>query len=46
VNIIAQKNDAEEYLEQCPSEARIRFDLISIVITKDEPQIEYFSDAF
>ena len=40
------KDAAEGYLEQYPSEAEIRFDVISIVITKDETQIEYFPDAF
>ena len=37
---------AEGYLEQYPSEVEIRFDVISIVIAKDGPQIEYFPDAF
>ena len=40
------KDAAEEYLEQYQSEAEIRFDVISIVIAKDETQIEYFPDAF
>lgn len=40
------KDTTEGYLEQCPSEAEIRFDIISIVIAKDETQIEYFPDAF
>ena len=40
------KDAAEGYLEQCPSEEAIRFDVISIVIAKDETQIEYFPDAF
>ena len=40
------KDAAEGYLEQYPSEAEIRFDVISIVISKDETQIEYFPDAF
>ena len=29
-----------------PSEVEIRFDVVSIVIAKDETQIEYFPDAF
>ena len=40
------KDAAEGYLEQYPSEEEIRFDVISIVIAKDETQIEYFPDAF
>ena len=44
--ITLYKDAAEGYLEQYPSEAEIRFDVISIVISKDETQIEYFPDAF
>ena len=44
--IALYKDAAEGYLEQYPSEAEIRFDVISIVISKDETQIEYFPDAF
>ena len=40
------KDAAEGYLEQYPSEAEIRFDVISIVIAKNGTQIEYFQDAF
>ena len=40
------KDAVEGYLEQYPSEEEIRFDVISIVIAKDAPQIEYFPDAF
>jgi putative endonuclease len=40
------KDAAEGYLEQYPSDAEIKFDVISIVIAKDAPQIEYFPDAF
>ena len=40
------KDAVEGYLEQYPSDAEIRFDVISIVIAKDETQIEYFPDAF
>ena len=44
--ITLYKDAAEGYLEQYPSEAEIRFDVISIVIAKDATQIEYFPDAF
>ena len=44
--ITLYKDAAEGYLEQYPSEAEIRFDVISIVIAKDGTQIEYFPDAF
>ena len=44
--ITLYKDAAEGYLEQYPSDAEIRFDVISIVIAKDETQIEYFPDAF
>ena len=44
--IALYKDAAEGYLEEYPSEAEIRFDVISIVIAKDETQIEYFPDAF
>jgi len=44
--ITLYKDAAEEYLEQYPSKVEIRFDVISIVIAKDAPQIEYFPDAF
>ena len=44
--IALYKDAAEGYLEEYPSEAEIRFDVISILIAKDETQIEYFPDAF
>ena len=44
--IALYKDAAEGYLEQYPYDAEIRFDVISIVIVKDETQIEYFPDAF
>ena len=44
--IVLYKDAAEGYLEQYPYDAEIRFDVISIVIVKDETQIEYFPDAF
>ena len=44
--IALYKDAAEGYLEQYPSDAEIRFDVISIVIAKDATQIEYFPDAF
>ena len=40
------KDAAKGYLEQYPSDAEIRFDLISIFIAKDATQIDYFPDAF
>ena len=40
------KDAAEGYLGQYPSDAEIRFDVISIFIAKDRSQIEYFPDAF
>ena len=44
--ITLYKDAAEGYLGQYPSDAEIRFDVISIVIAKDETQIEYFPGAF
>ena len=44
--ITLYKDAAEGYLEQYPSDAEIRFDVISIFIAKDGTQIEYFPDAF
>ena len=44
--IALYKDAAEGYLEQYPTEAEIRFDLMSIVIAKDETQIEHIRNAF
>jgi len=44
--IALYKDAVEGYLKQSPSQKEIRFDVISIVIAKDETQIEYFPDAF
>ncbi len=44
--IALYKDAVEGYLKQSPSQKEIRFDVISIVIVKDETQIEYFPDAF
>ncbi len=44
--ITLYKDAVEGYLKQSPSQKEIRFDVISIVIVKDETQIEYFPDAF
>ena len=44
---IAHYHDAVEgYLEQYPSKAEIRFDLVNIIIGKDETQIEHIPNAF
>ena len=44
---IAQYKDAVGgYLEQYPSKDEIRFDLINIIIGKDESQIEHIPNAF
>ena len=40
------KDAAEGYLEQYPTDAEIRFDVMSIVIAKDETQIEHIPNAF
>ena len=44
--IALYKDAAEGYLEQYPTEAEIRFDVVSIIIEKDETKIEYISNAF
>jgi len=44
--IALYKDAAEGYLEQYPTEAEIRFDVVSIIIAKDGTQIEYISNAF
>ena len=44
--IALYKDAAEGYLEKYPSEAEIRFDVISIIIGKDETQIEHIPNAF
>jgi putative endonuclease len=37
---------AEEYMAIKALEMDVRFDIISIVLTDNEPQIEHFEDAF
>ena len=44
--ITLYKNATEGNLRQSPSDTEISFDIISIVIAQDEPQIQYFTDAF
>ena len=40
------KNAVEGYLEQNPTELEIRFDVINIIIGKDETEIEHIPNAF
>ena len=40
------KDAVEGYLEQNPTELEIRFDVINIIIGKDETQIEHIPNAF
>tara|TARA_B110000908_G_scaffold106981_1_gene125784 strand:- start:350 stop:700 length:351 start_codon:yes stop_codon:yes gene_type:complete len=40
------KDAVEGYLEQYPTEAEIRFDVVSIVIGKDKTDIEHIPNAF
>ena len=44
--IALYKDAAEGYLEQYPTEAEIRFDVLSIIIGKDGTQIEHIPNAF
>ena len=44
--IALYKDAVEGYLEQHPSEDEIRFDVINIIIGKDETQIEHIPNAF
>ena len=44
--IALYKDAAEGYLEQYPTEAEIRFDVVSIIIEKDETKIKYIANAF
>ena len=44
--IMLYKDASDGYLEQYPSDSKISFDVIGIIIRKDETQIEYFPDAF
>ena len=44
--IALYKDAAEGYLLQYPTEAEIRFDIVSIIIEKDETEIEYIPNAF
>ena len=40
------KDAAEGYLEQYPSELEVRFDVVNIIIGKDETEIEHIPNAF
>ena len=44
--IALYKDAVEGYLEQYPSEDEIRFDVLNIMIGKDETQIEHIPNAF
>ena len=44
--IALYKYAVEDYLEQHPSEGEIRFDIVNIIIGKDETQIEHIPSAF
>ena len=44
--IALYRDAAEGYLVQYPAEAEIRFDVVSIIIEKDEIEIEYIPNAF
>jgi putative endonuclease len=44
--IALYKDAAEGYLEQYPTDAEIRFDVVSIIIAKDETKIEHIPNAF
>ena len=44
--IALYKDAVEGYLEQHPSEDEIRFDVVNIIIGKDETQIEHILNAF
>lgn len=40
------KDAVEGYLEQNPSELEVRFDVVNIIIGKDETEIEHIPNAF
>ena len=44
--IALYKDAVEGYLEQYPSEDEIRFDVVNVIIGKDETQIEHIPNAF
>ena len=44
--IALYKDAVEGYLDQHPSEDEIRFDVVNIIIGKDETQIEHIPNAF
>ena len=44
--IALYKDAVEGYLEQYPSEDEIRFDVVNIIIAKDETQIKHIPNAF
>ena len=44
--IYLYRDAVEGYLEQYPTESEIRFDVVSIIIEKDETKIKYIANAF
>ena len=44
--ITLYKKAVKNYLEQYPSESEVRFDVVNIIIGKDETQIEHIPNAF
>ena len=44
--ITLYKKAVKNYLEQYPNESEFRFDLVNIIIGKDETQIEHIPNAF
>jgi len=40
------KDAVEGYLQQYPSELEVRFDVVNIIIGKDETEIEHIPNAF
>ena len=44
--ITVYKDAAEKYLEQCTSDFDVRFDIVNIIIGKDENEIEHITDVF
>ena len=44
--ICLYRDAVEGYLEQYPTESEIRFDVVSIIIEKDETKIKYIANAF
>lgn len=44
--IFLYKKAVENYLEKCPSDLEIRFDVMYIIIDKEETEIEHIANAF